>query len=128
MGIFRAEARLNDDGELEVVQIEQIAYRNEHGDVLVMDATDSAPDGFLPFTPAPSPPKAPSVVTMRQARLALLDAGKLDDVTEMVAALGSAAQIEWEYAQTVDRTHPLVQALDLTEAELDDLFVLAASK
>lgn len=70
----------------------------------------------------------PSVVTMRQARLALLQVGKLDDIEAAVTQLGASAQIEWEYAQTVERSHALVEALGMTEAELDDLFTLAASK
>lgn len=76
----------------------------------------------------------PSVVTMRQARLALLDAGLLPDVNATVAAMagtaGDAARIDWEFAATVDRSSPLVAsmaaALALTEAQLDALFIAAA--
>ena len=74
-------------------------------------------------------------VSMRQARLALLQAGKLADVDAAIAALPSpekeAAQIEWEYAAEVKRTSKLVQsltpALGLYEAEMDGLFKLAAT-
>lgn len=69
----------------------------------------------------------PTMVTMRQARLALLHAGVLDDVAATVANLGQAAQIEWEFAQVVERSHPLVQTLGMTEQQLDELFALAAS-
>lgn len=78
---------------------------------------------------------APSVVSMRQARLALLEAGLLDDVAAALGALPSpqkeAAQINWEFAATVDRSSPLVatlaQALGLGAADLDQLFTTAAA-
>lgn len=78
----------------------------------------------------------PQSVTMRQARLALLAAGLLDAVDQSIAAIPDAtqrkqAQIDWEFAATVDRNSPLVNglsgALGLTEAALDDLFVNAAT-
>lgn len=84
---------------------------------------------------APPPPEPPSVVSMRQARLALLDAGLLASVDAAVAAMpgveGDAARIEWEYATTVDRHSPLVFgltiALGLTEGQLTALFTQAAT-
>lgn len=85
-------------------------------------------EGNQPEPAEPVVPGIPTMVTMRQARLALLQAGVLDDVAATVANLGQAAQIEWEFAQVVERTHPLVQALGMSDAELDELFVLAASK
>lgn len=77
----------------------------------------------------------PEVVTMRQARLALLQAGLLAQVNTAVAnmpgAAGDTARIEWEFSSTVERNRPLVQsligALGLTESQLDDLFRLAAA-
>lgn len=82
--------------------------------------------------PAPEP-AVPRVVTMRQARLALLQQGLLQRVNDFVAALegdtGQAARIEWEYSQEVWRDKALVRlltpALELTEQQVDDLFVLA---
>ena len=76
----------------------------------------------------------PEVVTMRQARLALLGAGLLAQVNTAVAnmpgAEGDAARIEWEYAQEVRRDSPLVAALSAafgwTSAQLDDLFTEGA--
>lgn len=74
---------------------------------------------------------APKSVSMRQARLALLAAGLLDDVETAIAGAGAAAAIEWEYAQTVDRDYGLVPAmateLGLTGAQLDALFIAAAA-
>ena len=72
----------------------------------------------------------PQQVTMRQARLALLSAGLLDDVEMVIAAAGRAAQLEWEYAAAVDRSNPAVAAVQqqeaLTDAQIDDLFRDAA--
>ena len=72
----------------------------------------------------------PQQVTMRQARLALLGAGLLDDVEMVIAAAGRAAQLEWEYAAVVDRSNPAVAAVQqqhgLTDAQIDDLFREAA--
>lgn len=90
------------------------------------------------FTPNPTEflpekPYVPRQVTMRQARLALLSAGKLAAVTAAIATLPSptkeAVEIEWEYSQTVERERPFVAmlgaALDLDDRKLDDLFILA---
>lgn len=87
--------------------------------------------------PADTPAAAPiDSVTMRQARLALLGAGLLDDVEAAIAGVADvtqrqAVQIEWEYAQEVRRDHQWVQSLaamlGLTEAQLDDLFTQAAA-
>jgi len=91
-------------------------------------------DGTTWAAPA-TPSRGPASVTMRQARLALLQAGKLDDVDAAIAALPSpakeAAQIEWEYATEVKRDSQLVTqlapALGLADAALDALFTQAAT-
>lgn len=71
------------------------------------------------------------VVSMRQARLALLQAGLLTSVEEAVAAGDEAGKITWEYATEVRRDDPLVTnlsaALDLSEGQLDALFSLAST-
>lgn len=77
----------------------------------------------------------PQTVTMRQARLALVQYNLLTQVNtavgNMPGAAGDTARIEWEFSSTVERNRPLVQALGaalgLTEAQLDDLFRLAAT-
>lgn len=94
-------------------------------------------NGQLIPPPEPEPdPVIPQVVTRRQGRLALLEVGKLDDVEAAIAAIEDpaerrAAEIEYE-ADTWERSNAFLQAmwaqLGGTEAELDDLFVLAASK
>ena len=72
----------------------------------------------------------PQQVTMRQARLALLSAGLLDDVEMVIAAAGREAQLEWEYAAVVDRSNPAVAIVQqqnaLTDTYIDDLFREAA--
>ena len=72
----------------------------------------------------------PQQVTMRQARLALLSAGLLDDVEMVITTAGRAAQLEWEYAAMVERSNPAVaivqQQKSLTDAQIDDLFREAA--
>lgn len=86
------------------------------------------------FVPAPpAPPVVPPSVTMRQARLALLGAGLLDDIDAAINALPSpqkeAARIEWEYSQEVHRHNGFVSVLapllGLTEAQTDALFLVA---
>jgi hypothetical protein len=85
-----------------------------------------------PEMPAPIPRR----VTMRQARLALLGAGLLEQIDTAINAIPDeterkAAKINWEYAQEVDRDHQWVQglsvALELSEAQLDALFTQAAA-
>lgn len=70
-------------------------------------------------------------VSMRQARLALSRQGLLGQVQAGIDALPEESQIEWEYAGFVERNSPLVQslgsALGLTDEQLDDLFILAAT-
>lgn len=76
----------------------------------------------------------PASVTMRQARLALLNAGLLPSVNAAIAAMagaaGDAARIEWEFAATVGRSSPLIASLatglGLNSAALDALFTSAA--
>ena len=85
----------------------------------------------LPAAAAPVPAR----VSMRQARLALLAVGLLDNVDTAIAAIPDAtqrraAQIEWEYAQTVDLkstfTQQMAAGLALTDEQLSALFIEAA--
>ena len=83
--------------------------------------------------PPPPPPVVyvPPAITMRQARLTLLAAGLLDDVEAAINALPepqkSAAKIEWEYSNEVQRHNGFVSALapalGLSEAQLDTMFI-----
>jgi hypothetical protein len=77
----------------------------------------------------------PQQVTMRQARLALLGAGKLAAVNAAINALPepqkSAALITWDYSSVVQRHNGLIPsmaaALGMTEAQIDALFKAAAA-
>ena len=77
----------------------------------------------------------PTSVTPRQARLALLQIGKLDAVSAALTAIPdparrTAAQVEWEYATVIERNSPLVTSLaaglGLTAADIDALFEAAS--
>ncbi|WP_137972010.1 hypothetical protein [Pseudomonas sp. F(2018)] len=81
------------------------------------------------------PPTIPNAVSRRQARLALLHAGKLAAVESAIAAIADpvqqmAAQIEYENA-TWERANPWVdqlgQAVGLSTADIDQLFITAAT-
>lgn len=78
--------------------------------------------------PADIPPIVIPTLTMRQARLALLDVGLLDEVEAAITTLEN--RIWWDYSTTVERSHPLVKAvlgaLGKTEAQVDDMFIDAA--
>ncbi|SCX40508.1 hypothetical protein [Nitrosospira sp. Nsp1] len=87
-------------------------------------------NGFVVKTAFPAPvPYVPEKITMRQARLALLQSNLLGQVDALIATMPSSSRIEWEFAATVERAHPLVAALaselPLTAQQLDNLFTLA---
>lgn len=73
-------------------------------------------------------------VTMRQARLALIDAGHYeavnDAIHDMTGVDGLKAQVEWDFARTVERASPIVGMLAgmlaLDDEALDNLFDAAA--
>lgn len=77
-----------------------------------------------------SAPTKPMVVTRRQALLALLAAGKLDQIELLIQSAPRAVQIAWEAAGTFERNNPLIATmapqLGLTEADVDGLFIEAA--
>lgn len=88
----------------------------------------------LPATFIDAVPIVPDVVTMRQARLALLGAGLLSQVNAIIAAMPEPQQSEtmiwWDYSTEVHRDSPIVAqlgaALGLSDAQIDTLFVSAA--
>jgi hypothetical protein len=87
------------------------------------------PEPAPPVTPAP--PAVPGSVSPRQARLALLRAGLLDQVEMAIKAGTKQAQIEWEFGLEVRRDHEWLAAvagqLGLSDAQVDDLFRAAAA-
>lgn len=90
---------------------------------------------IIRIDPSLVPVVIPASVTARQARLALLQIGKLDAVSAALTAIPDpakrkAAQIEWEYATVIERNSPLVTSLaaglGLTAADIDALFEAAS--
>lgn len=90
----------------------------------------------IDMLPRPTPTPVPQRVSRRQGRLALIDVGKLAEVEAAIVAIVDPieqmkAQVEYE-ADTWERGNAFLQAmwaqLGGTESELDDLFVLAATK
>ena len=75
--------------------------------------------------------RATMACTPRQARLALASQGLYETVQTTVVAISDEARIEWEYATTVERTSPLIDAmkgaLGMTDEDLDNLFDLAVT-
>lgn len=113
---------------------EQIGIADRYHPAFIAQLVPYDPENPPVPPPAPAAP-VPTSVTMRQARLALLAAGKLAAVGTAIAGLPSpqkeAAQIEWDYAATVDRSSAVVRlladALDLDAAALDALFTDASA-
>lgn len=94
--------------------------------------------GFYSLDILPQEPinPVPQIVFMRQARLALLEVGLLDNIEQIInllpEPLKSEARIEWEYATEVHRAWPtlnqIADHLNLTSEYVDELFVLASTK
>lgn len=102
------------------------------GTVLVYMPGDTLP----PDPPDTGAPLVPERVSMRQARLALLAAGKLASVSAAIEAIPDATQreaarITWEYSTEVQRHNGLVSqlgpALGMSAGQIDNLFIAAAS-
>lgn len=77
-------------------------------------------------------PEIPQVVSRYQARMAMLDAGILGDVEVAVQDSNSPSiVIAWQDASVWERTSPTIadiaSALGMTDAELDALFIQAAT-
>jgi hypothetical protein len=94
-----------------------------------------APSGLVPkVIPVPLPP-VPEEVEMYQARAALIASGKMAAVKTALAGLagieGELIREYFEFSPKMQRRHRYVLAmqpvLQLTDAEMDDLFRLAAT-
>lgn len=87
---------------------------------------------FITFEPIVN--SVPQEVTMRQARLALLDAELLGNVQTAINSLPeparTKAQIEWDYSNALQRSNSFVAtlggALGLDSEALDNLFIAAS--
>lgn len=72
----------------------------------------------------------PYKISIRQAKLALLGAGLLDDIENAIAASADrSVQISWEYATEFERDNPLIlyfqSRLNLSKEQVDNLFIQA---
>lgn len=136
-----AESERIEPGQVTKTQIKCVSYNPTQIDMLRADAAELGTDlaehealladwvaSYVQPDPAPIP--VPQVITIRQAKLALLQAGLLDDVDAAVAQADRATQIEWEYATEVRRDWPtlltLQTALGLSDQQVDDLFISAS--
>ena len=67
-------------------------------------------------------------ITMRQARMMLLNEGLLDEVNAAITT--DEQKIWWDYSTIVERNHPLVDAvltaLGKTSEDIDQMFIEAA--
>lgn len=132
-GFYDREITANipaDAVEISREQWQALLEGQSQGKVIAADAR-----GFPVLKDPPPPtPIVPRSVTMRQARLALLAAGHYEKVQAAFASLPAdvraAAEIEWEYAGTVERdsafTKQMAAMLGLDETALDSLFTAAA--
>ena len=115
-----------DDMETKVVDVEAVAEVTELvRPYVAKDVTDRV-DAYIRQA------TTPSVVTMRQARLSLLQSGLLATVEGAITnGTDEAMKIEWEYATDVRRDWAsliaLTGTLGMTAEQLDELFILAGS-
>ena len=82
-------------------------------------------------------PQPPDTCTPRQLRIALIQTGiSLSTIEAQIDAISDPVQkeiarAEWEYALEIKKEHPLVgmiaAALNLTEQQINDIFVLAVT-
>lgn len=88
------------------------------------------------YAHAPRPPSVPDSLSPTQLRIWLLRAGKLEQVNTLIASdpdplRRTEKEQRWDYALAIPRSHPLVleigEALGMTDEEMDDAFIQAAS-
>lgn len=102
-----------------------------------VEAGWSYSDGvFSPPEPEPEMIRGvPAEVTMRQARLYLLNAGLLSSVDSAIESITDekvreAVRIEWEYSNTVSRNSDTIkligERLGLSSEQIDNMFVEAS--
>jgi hypothetical protein len=92
----------------------------------VWRAAGGIPDAYV----APPTP-VPQTVSAMQAKVALLNAGKLDAANAWVAAQNAQVQLIWSTATTFNRNSALMNgaaaALGWSQSDLDALFTAAAA-
>lgn len=133
-GFYCSEiGQLIPDGAVELNAAEYLALINGVADgKCVIKGAGGKPELH---DPQPAPPSVPGSITMRQARLCLHKHGMLAGVQPSIDALPepdrTAAQIEWDYSSVVERRRGFVltiaQSLGITDDQLDELFIEAAT-
>lgn len=135
---MREFALLINDEFKEIRQYDTKPVNIPHKDVVWLDVVRQT--GNTAFTAninntwviqtTPSVTPTPTVVSARQARLALLNNNLLDEVNVLVSTQPKSVQITWEYATEVRRDDQILNQLainlNLTEEDLDNLFVEAS--
>lgn len=118
-----------------------IKYYQYDGTIYVYPADYAVPDGMeelteqgydtLKDTMPVNRRSLPSSITMRQARLILSAYGLLAAINESMTNAPEVFKIEWQYASNIERKSPVVYALatslGLTDKQLDEMFLSAAS-
>jgi len=130
-GVFKVTPTPRPDYNPETQGLDESAVMLGGEWVQVWKVSEAAPEEIAQRKAA----LVPSAVTMRQARLALLGAGKLALVDQAISSMKepqqSAARIEWEYSGEVQRHNGFVAALGpalgLTSEQIDALFIAAAT-
>lgn len=132
------------EGQENWLPFSQLAWPDQHLVVIPAGKIVSVGDTYdgtsfqaaVPEQPAhPLPRVVPAVITNAQARLALLNADKLkfvqDALNGLPVEIRERAEIEWNHRPTIERESDIVaimaQALNLSSAELDNLFTQAVT-
>jgi hypothetical protein len=70
-------------------------------------------------------------MTLRQARLALLDAGVLDQAESIIQGMSRADQVEWDYGDGIRGDSTIIAALKdqlpMTDEQVGQLFLMGQS-
>jgi hypothetical protein len=115
---------------------ELLSFAFAEGIVKTLKTLKAEGDAAQAAAPTPQKVVHPVSVTMRQARLALLQLKLLSAVTAFIQqipdpGLREAVAIEWEFSNEVRRDSVLLgtfaKANNLSEEDVDNLFKLAAS-
>ena len=103
------------------------------GSFRAVDSESECGEGetFQENAPELSSSTTPKSVTRRQAKIAMLRAGILDQVEAAIAASSRENQITWAEATDFRRDFPLLNqmaaALNISSQEIDNLFLLAST-
>lgn len=120
------------DATGEVFAYETQEEREKFGSADLVAMTKSQVDKHLAKSAQDS--RVPTMVTMRQARLALNSRDLLQSVESAISSLPESeqkiARIEWDYASRVERSSQFVvmlgAAIGLDDAQMDELFMAAS--